>query len=50
MDQAQALRRLVSSQDTRQAPGSGASARIITVCSGKGESESRILPLTSRLH
>ncbi|MBW4083263.1 MinD/ParA family protein [Paenibacillus sp. S150] len=36
MDQAQSLRRLVSSQDPIRAAGTGASARIITVCSGKG--------------
>lgn len=36
MDQAQSLRQLVSSQDSKRAPGGGASARIITVCSGKG--------------
>ncbi|WP_310829078.1 MinD/ParA family protein [Paenibacillus pedocola] len=36
MDQAQSLRQLVSSQDSKRVSGGGASARIITVCSGKG--------------
>jgi flagellar biosynthesis protein FlhG len=36
MDQAQSLRQLVSSQDPKRAAGSESSARIITVCSGKG--------------
>lgn len=36
MDQAQSLRQLVSSRDSRPEPGDGPSARIITVCSGKG--------------
>lgn len=36
MDQAQSLRQLVSSQDSKRQSEGGASARIITVCSGKG--------------
>lgn len=36
MDQAQSLRQLVSSRDPKREPGSGPTARIITVCSGKG--------------
>lgn len=36
MDQAQSLRQLVSSKDLRPAAGGEATARIITVCSGKG--------------
>ena len=36
MDQAQSLRQLVSSQDTKRSNDGEASARIITVCSGKG--------------
>ncbi|WP_151735113.1 MinD/ParA family protein ['Paenibacillus yunnanensis' Narsing Rao et al. 2020] len=36
MDQAQSLRQLVSGQAPRRAPGDGPTARIITVCSGKG--------------
>lgn len=36
MDQAQSLRQLVSSQDSKVAVRGGSSARIITVCSGKG--------------
>ncbi|GGF80188.1 site-determining protein [Paenibacillus albidus] len=36
MDQAQSLRQLVSSQDPKRTPGGEGSARIITVCSGKG--------------
>lgn len=47
MDQAQSLRQLVSSQDSKVAVRGGSSARIITVCSGKGALVSRILHLTS---
>lgn len=36
MDQAQSLRQLVSNKDTKLVPKDGVSARIITVCSGKG--------------
>ncbi|UQZ32099.1 cobyrinic acid a,c-diamide synthase [Paenibacillus sp. PK3_47] len=36
MDQAQSLRQLVSGKDNKKISESGASARIITVCSGKG--------------
>ncbi|WP_410510838.1 MinD/ParA family protein [Paenibacillus sp. BR2-3] len=36
MDQAQSLRQLVSSQDSKRSNGGEATARIITVCSGKG--------------
>ncbi|MNB89403.1 Flagellum site-determining protein YlxH [compost metagenome] len=36
MDQAQSLRQLVSSRDPKREPGAGPTARIITVCSGKG--------------
>lgn len=36
MDQAQSLRQLVSNQDSKRQSEGGASARIITVCSGKG--------------
>ncbi|OBZ18366.1 cobyrinic acid a,c-diamide synthase [Bacillus sp. FJAT-27264] len=36
MDQAQSLRYLVSSQDTKRITKEGSTARVITVCSGKG--------------
>lgn len=36
MDQAQSLRQLVSRKDAKPPPKDGVSARIITVCSGKG--------------
>jgi flagellar biosynthesis protein FlhG len=36
MDQAQSLRQLVSSQDSKRSNDGEATARIITVCSGKG--------------
>ncbi|ULO10339.1 MinD/ParA family protein [Paenibacillus sp. 19GGS1-52] len=36
MDQAQSLRQLVSSQDPKRIAGGESTARIITVCSGKG--------------